>query len=126
MTQPIPPVASPSSSWSVWVLTVWHPVLGLPVEPVAVLARDSSLDATPMQHLVWVPLVYDDAGPWRERLAEGVTDERIAVWEAESGTCHIARVPVPDEAVDLRHAAELVLDQLLAEVIPVLPTRAGA
>lgn len=125
MNHPTPAVL-PASSWSVWVLAVWHPALGLPVDPVAVLARNSAPDADPAQHLVWVPLVYDVANPWRERIAEGVTKERIAAWEAESGTCHLAPTEVPDDAVDLRHAAELVLDQVLAEILPALPPPAGA
>ncbi|MCX5216205.1 hypothetical protein OG689_44525 [Kitasatospora sp. NBC_00240] len=117
--------APAASSWSVWILTVWHPALGLAVDPVAVLALDSAPDADPQESLVWVPLVYDEGNPWRERLADGITEENLTRWQAESGVCQIAQAEIPEGAVDLRHAAELVLDELLAEVIPALPPRAG-
>ncbi len=118
--------APKTETWQLWVLTVWHPALGIPIDPVAILARDTAPGADPAQHILWVPLVYDEADARRERMAEGVTDERLTAWEAESGTCHLAPADVPDGALDLRHAAELVLDQVLAEVIPALPPRAGA
>lgn len=118
--------APAATGWKLWILTVWHPALGLAVDPVAILALDTAEGAALTQHIVWVPLVYDEADPWRERLAEGATLERIGGWEAESGACQLAPVEVPEGAVDLRHASELVLDELLAEVIPALPPRAGA
>jgi hypothetical protein len=120
------PNESPTSAtarWQLWILTVWHPALGLAIDPVAVLALDSDPAAAPRQHVVWVPLVYDEAAPWHNRLAEGVTPERIELWEAEAGVCQMAATAVPAGAQDLRHAAELVLDELLAEVIPLLPPR---
>lgn len=118
--------APAATTWQLWILTVWHPALGIAVDPVAVLALDSADGADPAQHTLWVPLVYDVADPWRERLAEGVTAERIARWEEEAGVCQIAPAEIPAEVLDLRHAADLVLDELLAEVIPALPPRAGA
>ncbi|MEU8763442.1 hypothetical protein [Streptomyces sp. NPDC048659] len=128
-----PPASQPTSTapvtettWKLWILMVWHPALGMPVDPVAVLALDTGEDAEPAQHVVWVPLVYDEANPWRERLAEGVSLERIARWEAESGACQIAAADLPEGALDLRHAADLLLDELLGEVIPALPPRTGA
>ncbi|WP_030230692.1 hypothetical protein [Streptomyces sp. NRRL S-350] len=128
-----PPEPQPTSTepdtettWKLWILMVWHPALGMPVDPVAVLALDTAEDAEPAQHVVWVPLVYDEANPWRERLAEGVSPERIARWEAEAGACQIAAADLPEGALDLRHAADLLLDELLGEVIPALPPRTGA
>jgi hypothetical protein len=115
-----------AANWELWVLMVWRPAVGMAVDPVAVLALDTAEGADPAQHIVWVPLVYDEANPWRERLSEGVGPERIARWEAEAGACQIAPAAVPAGAVDLRHAAELVLDELLGAVIPALPPRSGA
>lgn len=115
-----------TATWQLWILTVWHPALGMAVDPVAILALDTADGADPAQHTLWVPLVYDEANPWRERLAEGVSPERIARWEAEAGACQIAPASVPEDAVDLHHAAELLLDVLLGEVIPALPPRTGA
>ncbi|MER6118000.1 hypothetical protein [Streptomyces sp. NPDC001743] len=124
--QPTSTETDTETTWKLWILMVWHPALGMPVDPVAVLALDTAEDAEPAQHVVWVPLVYDEANPWRERLAEGVSPERIARWEAESGTCQIAAADLPEGALDLRHAADLLLDELLGEVIPALPPRTGA
>ncbi|MFD7919513.1 hypothetical protein ACFV3R_09840 [Streptomyces sp. NPDC059740] len=120
------PAASPAaSSWQLWILLVWHPALGLPVDPVAVLALDHSQE--PAAHVVrWVPLVYDTADPWRERLGESTTAQDVERWIAHSGTCAVEPAAVPDGALDLAHAADLVLDELLAEVVPALPPRGDA
>lgn len=124
--QPETPEERPAAAaWQLWILMVWHPAVGMAVDPVAVLALDTAPGADPARHTVWVPLVYDEANPWRERLAEGVSPERIARWESEAGACQIAPAAVPEGAADLRHAAELVLDELLGEVIPALPPRTG-
>lgn len=132
-TSPKPEPSAPEAlavpapaTWQLSILTVWHPALGMAVDPVAVLALDAAPEADPAQHVVWVSLVYDEANPWRERLAEGVTPEKVDRWQAENGVCQLSLTDVPPDAADLRHAAELVLDQLLAEVIPVLPPRDGA
>ncbi|NUU20926.1 MAG: hypothetical protein HOV68_05330 [Streptomycetaceae bacterium] len=117
----LPEPATPPT-WSVWVLTVWHPEVGLPVDPVAVLAVDTAADGAPATYLSWVPRTYHRADPWRERLAEGVTPEHLARWQDEEGVCAMAPGMVAPDAVDLRHAAEIVMDGLLAEVIPYLPT----
>jgi hypothetical protein len=118
--------APAAATWKLWILTVWHPALGIAVDPVAVLANDTAPDAGPAQHVAWVPLVYGTADPWRERLAEGATPDRIARWESEAGVCQLIPAAVPSGALDLRHAAELVLDELLAEVVPALSPRSGA
>jgi hypothetical protein len=132
-TSPKPEPSAPEAlavpvpaTWQLSILTVWHPALGMAVDPVAVLALDAAPDADPAQHVVWVALVYDEANPWRERLAEGVTPEKVDRWQEENGVCQLSLTDVPPGAADLRHAAELVLDQLLAEVIPALPPRDGA
>lgn len=128
--QPAVPAAdasepSASSAWRLWILLVWHPALGLPVDPVAVLGIDEG--AEPAARVVrWVPLVYDPADPWRERLDESTTSEDVDGWVAQSGACAIETVAVPDGALGLAHAADLVLDELLAEVIPALPPRGDA
>jgi hypothetical protein len=111
------------SPWRMWILLVWHPALGLPVDPVAVLGLDGSLQ--PTERVVrWVPLVYEQADPWRERLGETTTSEDIERWIAQSGgACSLEPADVPEGALDLTHAADLVLDELLAEVIPALPQR---
>ncbi|MFD6968763.1 hypothetical protein [Streptomyces sp. NPDC059949] len=120
------PATSPATSaWRLWILLVWHPALGLPVDPVAVLALDDSEE--PATRVVrWVPLVYDAADPWRERLSESTTAEDVETWATRSGVCAVEPVAVPDGALDLAHAADLVLNELLAEVIPVLPLRGDA
>lgn len=120
------PATSPTASaWRLWILLVWHPALGLPVDPVAVLALDDSEE--PAARVVrWVPLVYDTADPWRERLGENTTAEDVENWGTQSGVCAVEPAAVPDGALDLAHAADLVLNELLAEVIPVLPPRGDA
>ncbi|WP_328372961.1 hypothetical protein OG800_49400 (plasmid) [Streptomyces sp. NBC_00445] len=121
------PQASPAGSpWQLWVLLVWHPALGLPVDPVAVLGLDNRPDAPAERVIRWVPLVYETADPWRVRLGESTTRDDVERWRARSGVCQAEAVDVPDGATDLAHAAELVLDELLAEVIPVLPLRGEA
>ncbi|MET8824250.1 hypothetical protein ABZX04_38870, partial [Streptomyces rochei] len=59
-------------------------------------------------------------------LAQGVTSAKVDRWQEEHGVCQLSLTDVPPGATDLRHAAELVLNQLLAEVIPALPPRDGA
>ncbi|WP_241827119.1 hypothetical protein [Streptomyces graminilatus] len=118
--------ASVTSPWRLWILLVWHPALGLPMDPVAVLGLDGRPGA-PVQRVVrWVPLVYEPADPWRERLGENSTLEDAERWTTQSGACSAEAVEVPDGALDLTHAADLVLDELLAELIPTLPPRDGA
>lgn len=117
------PVASP---WRLWILLVWHPALGLPMDPVAVLGLDERPGASVQRVVRWVPLVYEAADPWRERLGESSTLEDAARWTTQSGACSAEAVAVPAGALDLAHAADLVLDELLAEVIPALPPRDGA
>ncbi|MFF9458758.1 hypothetical protein [Streptomyces flaveolus] len=110
-------------AWRLWILLVWHPALGLPVDPVAVLGIDENRQ--PAERVVrWVPLVYEVAGPWRERLGETTTSEDLERWIAQSGgACSLEPADVPEGALDLTDAADLVLDGLLAEVIPALPPR---
>ncbi|WP_331731725.1 hypothetical protein [Streptomyces sp. NBC_00073] len=112
-----------SSTWRLWILLVWHPALGLAVDPVAVLGLDESQQ--PTERVVrWVPLVYEAADPWRERLGETSTSKDIEHWIAQSGgVCSIAPAEEPEGALDLTHAADIVLDELLGEVIPALPPR---
>ncbi|MFD0437173.1 hypothetical protein [Streptomyces chartreusis] len=116
-----PSTAAPA--WRLWILLVWHPALGLPVDPVAVLGLDGSRQ--PAERVVrWVPLVYEVADPWRERLGETTTSEDLEHWIAQSGgACSLEPADVPEGTLDLTHAADLVLDGLLAEVIPALPPR---
>ncbi|MFI8952545.1 hypothetical protein ACIGO6_39495 [Streptomyces sp. NPDC053750] len=116
-----PSPAAPA--WRLWILLVWHPALGLPVDPVAVLGLDEGRQ--PAERVVrWVPLVYEQADPWRERLGETTSSEDIERWIAQSGgACSLEPADVPEGALDLTHAADLVLDGLLAEVIPALPPR---
>ncbi|TGA97442.1 hypothetical protein, partial [Streptomyces sp. MZ04] len=113
------PAASPASaSWRLWILLVWHPALGLPVDPVAVLGLDDSHEPSG-RVLRWVPLVYDPADPWRERIGENTSAEDVERWIAQSGgACAIEPAAIPDGALDFAHAADLMLDELLAEVIP--------
>ncbi|MER5549979.1 hypothetical protein ABT072_48240 [Streptomyces sp. NPDC002589] len=126
LKQPDAETAEPSpaaSSWRLWILLVWHPALGLPVDPVAVLGLDES--QAPAERVVrWVPLVYDSATPWRERLSEATTSADIERWIAQSGgACSLEPAEVPGPSLNLTHAADLVLDGLLAEVVPALPPR---
>ncbi|OIV36997.1 hypothetical protein BIV57_13495 [Mangrovactinospora gilvigrisea] len=130
MTTPLSPTPSAGapvdhSTWTIRVLTVWHPAIGLAIDPVAVLAIDTAAGADPAQVVVWVPETHKAAAPWRERLAGRVSLEQVAVWDREDGVCQVAEAAVPEGSLDLRHAAELVLDELLAEVIPSLPPRPG-
>ncbi|WP_331729350.1 hypothetical protein OG592_43740 (plasmid) [Streptomyces avidinii] len=112
-----------ASAWRLWILLVWHPALGFAIDPVAVLGLDESQQ--PLERVVrWVPLVYETADPWRERLGDSTTNEDVGHWIAQSGgVCSIEPVDVPEGALDLTHAADLALDELLAEVIPALPPR---
>lgn len=120
------PATSPAhAAWRLWILLVWHPALGLPVDPVAVLALDDSEEPT-ARVVRWVPLVYDAADPWRERLGESTTAEDVENWGTRPGACAVEPAAVPDGALNLAHAADLVLNELLAEVIPVLPPRGDA
>ncbi|WP_327740601.1 hypothetical protein OG749_47080 (plasmid) [Streptomyces nojiriensis] len=112
-----------ASAWRLWILLVWHPSLGLPVDPVAVLGLDESQQPT-ARIVRWVPLVYEPADPWRERLGETTTSEDVERWITQSGgVCSIEPAEVPEGALDLTHATDLVLDELLGEVIPALPPR---
>ncbi|MGW7199003.1 hypothetical protein [Streptomyces chryseus] len=119
----MPATQPTASAWRLWILLVWHPALGLPVDPVAVLALDES--KKPAARVVrWVPLVYDSADPWRERLSEETTPEDVESWIARSGGAFaVEPADVPEGALDLTHAADLVLDELLAEVFPALAPR---
>ncbi|MEU6352152.1 hypothetical protein ABZ896_22930 [Streptomyces sp. NPDC047072] len=116
----------PEVAGQLWILLVWHPALGLPVDPVAVLGLNE--ENGPGARIVrWVPLVYDPADPWRERLGESTTTEDVERWIAQSGgACAIEPAAVPEGATDLAHAADLVLNELLAEVLPALPQRGDA
>ncbi|WP_233435931.1 hypothetical protein [Streptomyces anulatus] len=116
-------LSTAAHAWRLWILLVWHPTLGLPVDPVAVLGLDESRQ--PAGRVVrWVPLVYEQADPWRERLGETTTSEDIERWIAHSGgACSLEPTDVPEGALDHTHAADLVLNELLAEVIPALPPR---
>nr|BEK71293.1 hypothetical protein KPHV_85200 [Kitasatospora purpeofusca] len=107
-------------SWELWVLLVWHGPLGASVDPVAVLALDRAPDAPTPSCIAWVPLTYDAATPWRERLDGPITPEQVERWSREDGTCTAVAADVPGEALDLPHAAEIVLDVLLGESIPAL------
>ncbi|MBM7174015.1 hypothetical protein JQK87_37800, partial [Streptomyces sp. G44] len=92
--------ASPAApSWQLWILLVWHPALGLPIDPVAVLALDHSKE--PAARVVrWIPLVYDTADPWRERLGESASAQDVERWITHSGTCAVEPAAVPDGALD--------------------------
>ncbi|MFE4516712.1 hypothetical protein ACFRMQ_21250 [Kitasatospora sp. NPDC056783] len=116
------PIAAPNRthSWELWVLLVWHGPLGAPVDPVAVLALNRAPNAPTPSYLTWVPLTYDAAAPWRERLDGSVTPEQVERWSHEDSACAAVAAEVPDDAVDLAHAAEIVLDGLLAEAIPAI------
>ncbi|RKE03015.1 hypothetical protein [Streptomyces sp. TLI_171] len=109
--------------WRVAVLSVWHPALGAPLDPVAVVGFGPHLGGDPAVHLVWVPLAFEAADPWRELLADGVTVELLDHWAERSATVAVDYVDVPEGAVALSHAVGLLLDLLLAEVLPNLPDR---
>jgi len=112
-----------TAPWHLWILLVWHPAVGLPVDPVAVLGLDDRHEAPVPRAVRWVPLVYDAADPWHERLGGSTTREDVEHWMTQSGACQVEAAEVPDGALDLAHAADIVLDELLAEVIPALPQR---
>ncbi|GAA2753373.1 hypothetical protein GCM10010440_73140 [Kitasatospora cinereorecta] len=105
------------------MLSVWHPALGAPLDPVAVVGLDQRPGSNAPAHLVWVPLAFEAADPWRELLAGGVTADLLDHWAAQNSAVAVDFVDVPEGAVDLAHAAGLVLDELLAEVLPALPDR---
>ncbi|MFC6600485.1 hypothetical protein [Kitasatospora paranensis] len=130
MSQPHPAPAATDPApggtidqWRLAVLSVWHPALGAPLDPVAVVGLDLRPGAQARVHLAWVPLAFEAADPWRELLAGGVTGELLDHWAAQHTTVAVDFVDVPEGAVDLAHAAGLVLDELLAEVLPNLPER---
>ncbi len=130
MSQPFPALAATRPApgevtgwWRLAVLSVWHPALGAPLEPVAVVGLDQRPSTDAPVHLAWVPLAFEAADPWRALLAEGVTAELLDHWAGQSGAVAADLVDVPEGAVDLAHAAGLVLDELLTEVLPYLPDR---
>ncbi|GJF30273.1 hypothetical protein KNE206_29730 [Kitasatospora sp. NE20-6] len=130
MSQPHPAPAATAPGpdgatdhWRLAVLSVWLPALGAPLDPVAVVGLDQRPGTNAPVHLVWVPMAFESADPWRELLADGVTAELLDRWAEQSSTVAVDFVDAPEGAVDLAHAAGLVLDELLAEVLPDLPDR---
>jgi hypothetical protein len=103
-----------------YVLLAWHPQVGAAVAPVGVLGIDERPVAIPKTYIAWVPLTYDTAQPWRDRLAEPPSPSQIAIWLEEGGATQLEEVD-PPEATRLPDTVEAVLDQLLAEVLPALP-----
>ena len=126
--QPAAANAAPASAevtahWRLAVLSVWHPALGAPVDPVAVAAVDQHATAPRPGCVAWVPLTFEAADPWRALLADGPTADLLEYWAEQDGTVAVDFVEVPEGAVDLVHAAGLVLDELLGQVLPSLPDR---
>jgi hypothetical protein len=111
----------------VYVLLTWHPALGLAASPAGVLGIETGACGSCLAEVAWLP----DPGfittlAWRTRLASPPTMATVTVWLGEDGACQLAEIPVPDEAVTLRDAAELTLDMLAAEILPLLPPADGA
>lgn len=107
-----------SSPYRTFVLLAWNRRLGATIDPVGVLGLDPSTDE-PEVYIAWTPLTYDRATTWRRRLAAPPTAPQIEAWLQENGTAQLQEL-APTAAGPLSDVVEAVLDQLLAEVIPVL------
>lgn len=106
---------APATPWRVWAMTVWHPQLAAAVAPVGVLAVEGGASDPEVVYATWVPGVYEEADSWRIRLAEApVSAAVLDQWAQDDSTLGLLPADVPPQAVDLAHAAELVLDEILA------------
>jgi hypothetical protein len=109
-----------------YVLLGWHPALGMAASPAGVLGMETSSGGRCTAVVVWIP----DQGiittlAWRSRLAVTPSLATVTAWLDGDGTCQLAEVAVPGEAVTLRDAAELTLDMLVAEVLPLVSPIGG-
>jgi hypothetical protein len=102
-----------------YVLLAWHPALGAAADPVGVLGVDERDDAGLASYVVWMPLTGDRTATWRGRLAEPPSAARIMRWLEEDGTAQLQEVGAPVRGT-LAEVAEVVVDVLLAEVVPAL------
>lgn len=111
----------------VYVLLTWHPALGLAAVPAGALGIETGAGGSCLAEVAWLP----DRGvittvAWRTRLASPPAMATVTAWLGEDGACQLAEIAVPEEAVTLRDAAELTLDMLAGEVLPLLPPVDGA
>jgi hypothetical protein len=104
-----------------FVLLAWHPALGLPANPVGVLAVEETAGGRCMHRVSWIPSsIRTDCG-WRSRLATSPTMATVTSWLDQAGAAQLAEIPVPAQAASLADAVEITIDSLLAEVTPRLP-----
>jgi hypothetical protein len=96
----------------VFALLTWHTSLGAAVRPVGVLAVDEAGDT----YVSWVPLSYALARTWRQRLKTPTSLKRLRAWQDADGTDQLAELEV--SALSVRDAAEAVMDQVLAGIMP--------
>lgn len=106
---------------TVAVLLTWHPDLGAPVRPVAVLGLDPHGEDEDSV-LVWVPPADEAADAWRDRLAAvpvGHLGSALTDWAAHPASLACVLVTV-QKTVALADAVTGVVDDLLAAVLPTL------
>lgn len=107
--------------YRLFVLLAWHAVLVAAVDPVGVLGvTEHATPGAAEAVVVWMPLTYQAAGPWRDRLATPPTAAHVEAWLDEHGATQLAEVVPPDPGMPVAGAVEAVLDLLLAEVIPAI------
>lgn len=109
-----------SQPYELYVLLVWHPPLGMAAYPVGVLAMSEGA-----RYVAWLPMAYEKAIPWRRRLAGPTTPDQVRAWAEESGAVQLAPAELPAADLPMDEAAEVVLKQLIAEVIPLLHLLGG-
>lgn len=104
-----------------FLLMVWAAQLGASVRPVGVLAVAAG-DQT-RHAAVWLPRVWEAADGWQERLAGTSANDVAAAlpsWLQEDGGLRLVEIDAGPDDVDVRTAAEIALDEVLAVIVPVL------
>lgn len=99
-----------------FVLLEWHPALGMAALPVGVLGLEDEQTV-----VSWVPALSITTVTWARRLTTSPGPPAIEAWLDQDGTARLEEVPPPAGAVTLADAVEIILDSLLAEVLPRLP-----
>lgn len=107
-------------SYELYVLLAWHPPLGIAAYPVGVLAMSVS-----GSYVAWLPMTYEKATPWRRRLIAPATPDQVRGWLEQDGTVQLAPAKPPAAELPMDDAAEVVLQQLIAEVIAFLDPSGG-
>jgi len=101
------------------VLLTWHPGLGAPLLPVAVLGLDPHRSGEGSV-LVWLPPADETADAWRDRLGavpDGQLGAALADWAAHPAALACALLAA-EEGVALTDAVAAAVDDVLVAVLP--------